>query len=198
MNPSINAEDFANSWIKKNSENFRNTLQELTDIPIKDKDLSKFVRALMEDGNNEQIAMVLEQWGAKIAYDVFDMGIFWQRSAALENALPYFVALSQKHQRQFAYEAVTIGYDFIVKAAVPALTPKCHCDIISDAYSMGCMNVAECIYEVCDKPQTIERLYKTNAEASQWVEDKYRPEHERTVLQQTVGQLGGTGGPKKI
>lgn len=176
-------------------EAFAQALQELSSLGV-ETNLGHFLGRVMEDASNNQIEMLVQQWGTDVAFGVMDWGMFWQR--CIDPALPYFEQLSDEEQKTLVYQAAAEGYVQVVKRGAPKLEVTDHCALISENYSIR-PEVSQVVYASCNPVDVMEILRANGLQmAAQWVEDMHRPVYEKGLLEEATASTGRAVERKKI
>lgn len=178
-------------------EDIHHFMDEAQERSLTDKELRAVVCTSMEYCSFEKANIMLNCWGREIVFDLVDMGMFWQNRAAVEAALPYIVQLSPVERKKLALNAAVEGFTNVLEAITPFLDTDEHAVLMIEGSHFD--DVRESIYAICDKPQIIKCLMGyQRTDLAQWVEHRYRPEYEQSLLTEAVGPIERSGVGRKI
>lgn len=178
-------------------EDIHHFMDEAQERSFTDKERRAVVRTSMEYCSFEKATILLNAWGRDIVFDLVDMAMFWQNRAAVEAALPYIVQLPAVEVKKLALDAAVEGFTNVLNLITPFLDTEEQVMLMIEGSHFD--DVREAIYAICDKPQMIKRLMDhQRADLAQWVEDRYRPEYEQSLLTEAVGPIERSAAGRKI
>lgn len=178
-------------------EEFAEELKNLASLGLSDDALTALVREVMGDADEQRIDIMLAQWGKDVAFEVMDWGMFWN-CPGVTQALPYFQHLSEKEQKILVYRAVAEGQCTVLEQALPILNGEDHWKIIGETFAW-CPQMAHLVYTCCEPVSVIAHLSDNgDSAAAQWVENLYRPIHEKQLLTDATAFNGAPQQRKKI